>query len=366
MNISTLIHKIENYETEIVDSGFSRDIQGYISTLSQPQNNQNIVLLKEITSKIIDILNKIIDCEIENDLQLIIVTPGIPVFKSNDYKLKLTELLNDPKLNTSEMYANLNSYLSTINSELTAITNELIRIKKVFYPYYEKDKEKHGIATISVNFRDEDTISNLKQFSKSITRWEKYLKIFHQLISSETPKDIELVNIQNGSLDVVLNINIDIAFNFAEIVKYCLIAFGGFLSYKKLALPITKSYLGNKQLEDLEKDKERLMLENIGKSVKTKLLQLHQERHKTDPKINDESIDKKIEQVAGLITEHIIKGNDIELLVDYKGKEDIESKKRQEIISEIETNKLTIKRDYRELSKEDKILLLETYKAKEE
>jgi predicted nucleotide-binding protein len=51
MNVSTIIEKIRNFNHNIVDSGFLRDIQEYINTIAQPQNNQNMVLLKDISNK---------------------------------------------------------------------------------------------------------------------------------------------------------------------------------------------------------------------------------------------------------------------------------------------------------------------------
>jgi hypothetical protein len=366
MNISTLVHKIQDYEEEVVESGFIRDIQGFISTLAQTQNNQNIVLLKDIATKVFEALIRMEDHDLGKDIGLIIVAAGIAKFSPASHIAKIKGLLNDPKIDTSQMYANLNSELTAINNELSSISSEATRIKGVILPYYERDRKIEGAATFAISFKDDATIFNFKSFGKAIAKWERSLKLFQQLISSEAPKDAELVNIQNGSLDVVLNINVDIAFNFAEIVKYCLVAFGGYLSYKRLNQPVSKSYLGNKKLEDLEREKEGLLLENIGTSVKTKLLQLHQTCLKTDPKINKESVEKKIEQVADLITEHIVRGNDIKLLVDYRKSDNEEEKKRQEIVDEIEEGKNSVKRDYKELSKDDRTLLLDTYAKSED
>jgi hypothetical protein len=51
MNINTMIEMINNFNQTVVESGFQRDVQEHINTLTQTQNNQNIVLLMDIASK---------------------------------------------------------------------------------------------------------------------------------------------------------------------------------------------------------------------------------------------------------------------------------------------------------------------------
>jgi hypothetical protein len=366
MNINSLIFMIENVDDGITKSGFYRDIQEYQNTLAQTQNNSNIVLLKDIVNKLIENLRKIIEMDIPNDISHIIVRSSIPKFAPEMHIERLTTLLVSPELSTSQIYSTLSQILGQITNELTPLNDELKKLNDVLLPYYKKSREVDADATLSLIFKDEKTILNLKQFGKAISKWNRAINVFQQLISSEAPEDIKLVNIQNGSLDVVLNINIDVALNLAEVFKYAMISFGGYLTYKKAILPITKTYLGNRKLIDSEKEREKYMLENIGQAVKEKILELHKDRIKADKRINIESIDKKIEEVGGLVTEHVIKGNEIKLLIDFKEKDDEESKGKQELVEEVKKESVNVRRDMRELSIEDKTLLIEMYKTKDE
>lgn len=363
MNISSMVFKIGSFEENIVGTGFLRDIQEYITALGQPQNNQNIILLKDIIAKVIEKLIALTSSNIPEDIDSLIVNEAVKKFSTTEYLEKMRAIENDPQMTTAQIYANLNQYLNSMYSELIQIKAELKKVYDIVYPYYIKDKAGAKDASLSLIFKDEDTIYNLKQFGRTMTKWNRALGIFSQLVSSESQKDIELSNIQNGSLDVILNINVDIAMNFAEIVKYALVAFGGYLSYKKAAIPIIRTYLGNKKLIESEKEREKLMLENIGIAVKSRLQDLHKERAKIDSKINRDSIDKKIDEVGGLITEHIIKGNDIRLLIDFKDVEGEEGTKRQATIDDVKRESMAVNANIKELSAEDNKLLLEMYKT---
>lgn len=366
MNISSMVYKIDNFQDEIVKTGFLRDIQEYITSLSQPQNNQNIILLKDIINKVLDKLNNLINTSVPDDIDTMIVTESIKKFSIQEYNKKLTVIRDDPQMSTSQIYSNLNQYLNGMYSELNQILNELNRVKEVILPYHLKNNVNEKSASVSIVFRDHETIYNLKQFGKTITKWNRTLGLFGQLVSSEAQKDIELANIQNGSLDVVLNLDVEIAINFAEIMKYALMAFGGYLSYKKAAVPIIETYLGNKKLIESEKEREKLMLENIGLAVKSKLLEMHKDRLKVDTKINKESIDKKIDEISGLVTEHVIKGNDVKLLIDFKDVEDEDGKRKQQIIEDVKRESITVKSNFQQLTDDDARLLLEMYKTADE
>jgi hypothetical protein len=103
------------------------------------------------------------------------------------------------------------------------------------------------------------------------------------------------------------------------------------------------------------------MLENIGSAVERKLLEQHEEKRKNDPKINKESISKKIELVGKVITEHIINGNDVKLLINVK-----EDKKVEELQKEVSEKAIEVKAAYKQLGKDDIKLLTSTYEIKEE
>ena len=98
--------------------------------------------------------------------------------------------------------------------------------------------------------------------------------------SSVTPEDIKIVNIQNGSIDFLINLTFDFAINLAEIFEVKFKAFLTYLSYKKMIKPIVEGYLGNKKLIDGEKEREKELINNIGETVKHKIPEQHKKGNK--------------------------------------------------------------------------------------
>ena len=62
MNINTLKDYIDQFNAEIVESGFKRDLQDYVNSL--PNNQNNIVVLREVANKILDKLNEIYNSDL--------------------------------------------------------------------------------------------------------------------------------------------------------------------------------------------------------------------------------------------------------------------------------------------------------------
>ena len=369
MNINSMIMKIKSFNDYIVDSGFFRDIQEFLKTISQTQNNQNIVLLRDIINKVLQHLNVIINSDVPNDLKLLLPMPNIELFSPKKHLEELDELVADAQIDTAQSYAKLNKILTDIKNQLTSNQAELNKLQTVLMPYYEKDKEIFEKAVISFIFRDADTINNLKRFAQILERWNRTLHIYHQLTSSKSPKDVELVNIQNGSLDVILNINLDIALSLTEIVKCGFLVFGGYLAYKSKVHEIVETYFGDKQLIKSEEERESRLLNNIGETIKRKLLEQHKDFIKKDKKINKESINKKVDEVSRVLAEHIVKGNDIKLLIDFPDEvsnEDAEGQDQKNTLIE-ETSKASFKvRKYlRDLTTKETKLLIDKYTMKE-
>jgi len=129
-------------------------------------------------------------------------------------------------------------------------------------------------------------------------------------MKSKSPEDIEILEIQNGSIDIIINIDLDIALDLVEVFKIGFKCFLAYLSYKKMILPIANTYLGNKKLIDSEKEREAELLSNIEIAVKGEIEKQHEAAINVDNKIEKNS-DKKIEQISKLVTSHIINGNDI-------------------------------------------------------
>lgn len=369
MNINSMVLKIKNFEECIIASGFMRDVQEFIKTIAQPQNSQNIILLKDITTRVINHLTVIQESDLPDDIKILLPKEDIKPLLPQDHIQTLNELMNDTQVDTSQYYSRLSNELTNLQSQLNVNHKEITTLYDTLSPFYDKGKEISDKAVISFIFKDINTITNLKHFSNILNRWNRTLYIYHQLVSSKKPKDVELVAIQNGSLDVVLNIDFQIAMNFTDIVKYGFIAFNGYLLYKIRSSDIVATYLGNKKLIESEKEREKELLENIGSTISRKLLDQHKSLKKKDKAINSEAVDKKIGEISNVLSEHIVKGNDIKLLVDFPGNDEEASeevKKNKKLRDDTKKASLLARNDLKKLNADDIRILIEKYTIKDE
>jgi adenosyl cobinamide kinase/adenosyl cobinamide phosphate guanylyltransferase len=106
-------------------------------------------------------------------------------------------------------------------------------------------------------------------------------------------------------------------------------AFSGYLAYKyKVGKEIIETYLGNKKLIELEKERDKLMLENIKTAIVNKLTNQHKEKLKEDKKIDKSGVDNKIKEISSIITDHIIRGNEVKFLSYIEKENDEENVSR--------------------------------------
>jgi hypothetical protein len=363
MNINTMVDMINNFNQLVVESGFLRDIQEYIKAIAQPQNSQNIVLLKDITSKTKDSLNIIYNSDLPDHLKLLIPGDQQNIFTNTNHLTSIDELISDPQINTAQYHAKLNQILNNINSQVSNNQTAVNQLNTFITPYYKAQSEKDKIsnnAVLSLIFKNPNTIKNLKQFSSSLMKWNRAINLYHQLVSPKSPRDVELISIQNGSIDVIVNLDVNVAINFTEIVKYGLEAFIGYLTYKANVKDIVKAYFGNKKLIEAEKEREKELLNNIGLVIENKMTEQHKRLVKEDPSIKPDGPTKIANEVTKIIAEHIVSGNDIKLLIKS------EDKKTETMITETTRNSLIVRSGLKQLSNEDKTMLLDLYTVKED
>jgi hypothetical protein len=86
MDISYLLEKARNFNNIINEQGCFRDIQGFSTTLAQPNANQNIIMIKDIIQKTKLILDTIYQSSIPDDM--IILLP-----EEKDYQFSNKKLL---------------------------------------------------------------------------------------------------------------------------------------------------------------------------------------------------------------------------------------------------------------------------------
>lgn len=313
MNINTLNDYIEQFETEIIESGFKRDIQDYIGSL--PNNQNNIVSLREIAKNILEVLNKIYKSDLSENLEKLLPDKIKPFTKTNFYE-DLQNLINNKEIEQNIFFQKLSQIIAQLNKLIQVNIAEIEKIKQFIKPYIssqDKVLSADEKAIVSIIFNEEKAISELKEFTKNLQNWNKIIPIYHQILSSSSPEDIRIVNVQNGSIDLLINLNVDLAINLEDLFKIGYKTFLTYLSYRKMIKPIVENYFGNKKLILSEKEREKELINNIGEAIKHKIIEQHKEALKTDTQIEKNS-DKKIIEVVKLITSHILKGNEFKLL----------------------------------------------------
>jgi hypothetical protein len=196
MNIQSLLEKIQLFEKLVIISGFKRDVIGFKESIAPPQNRQNLQLFQDIAGKIETYLNMIYESDLPESLESLLPTKSIRPFTETDHLGKLNEILTDKELATAQYFSKLNTLLNTLQTQIEANHTELNRLKEIFQNYanleqQEINAEQH--AVISLIFKDLKTTTSLKEFSRVLNRWNRTLLIYHQLLTSEAPKDIEIV-----------------------------------------------------------------------------------------------------------------------------------------------------------------------------
>jgi len=361
MNIEKLVDSIRLFESEIIESGFKRDVQDYLSSL--PNNKDNIVTLRDIASKIIEKLTAIYSSDLPDELKLVFPKENIKPFTDENHNNIFNDLTKNKEIELSQFFEELNRDLTNLNNQLQVTITEIDRLKKFFIPYLRIEEKKitsEGKAILSIIFKDDNTISSLKSFTKTINLWNRTLPIYHQIISSSSPEEIEMVEIQNGSIDVVVNLDLNVALNIAELFNIGFKGYLAYLSYKSIVGPIVETYGGNRKLLASEKDRESGLLDNIGGRITEAINRNHNNALKKDKKI-EKNIKEKVKQVTNLIASHIIKGNDIKLLALPKDQDENKNKENEEKRNALKKVSGETRNALKKLPDRDKKKLLEKY-----
>lgn len=313
MNLTTLAEFVELFEKSIIKSGFKRDLQDYIQSL--PDNQNNILALRDLAEKVSIKLDEIYGSDLPESLGKLFPNKIKP-FTDQSHDDDLIELKNNKEIKLEDFFVKLNQILSQLNEQIQQNITEITTIKTFIEPFLavqDKTLAEDYKAIISIIFKDKKTTTLLTEFTKNIQTWNRIIPVYHQLLKSSSPEDIEIVTVQNGSIDFVINIDFDIALNLVELFKVGFKCFMAYLSYKSMVKPLVASYFGNKKLIAGEKEREKELINNIGLAVKDQIKEQHKSAIKKDKEI-DKNIDKKVEQVVKLVTLHILKGNDLKLL----------------------------------------------------
>jgi hypothetical protein len=127
--------------------------------------------------------------------------------------------------------------------------------------------------------------------------------------------------------------------------------YGAYLVYKTIVHEnLIKAYRGNKELIQSETIRESLLLENIKIAVKDELKKQSKKRKK------HEALEKKLEEITKLVTDHIVKGNSVKLLSAPIIEEEAFAEE-----DEKEAKYLEIKKSFRQLDEKTKQLLISEF-----
>ena len=184
MNINTLKDYIDQFNSEIIDSGFKRDLQDYVGSL--PNNQNNIVVLREVANKILAKLDEIYNSDLPENLKMLLVE-DIKPFTDTHFNEQFQELISDKEIDQAQFFQKLNKLVTQLNNTIQQNIAAVNIIEEFITPYLETQEDILTVeekAIIAIIFKDKKTITELKEFIKNLQNWNKILPVYHQLISS--------------------------------------------------------------------------------------------------------------------------------------------------------------------------------------
>lgn len=348
MTVRKIIELIDFIKDKIGKDNYSTQLQDYLVTIQN--NSNNLVLLKELTDKAIANYESLENDEIPELLEKVLVHTEKP-FTNDKFLKQLTDLRDKNFPDPGSQYNTLNSILTKIQARVNSNIAELDKISTTVKPFLSKDYSELQTdenAIFAIIFNNENSYNSLKLLSFELKNWDRGLFIYQQIISEETPKPFEIIEIDQGSIEVVLNLLFDVGEKLLDLFKTGLEVYAAYLAYKTVVHDsLIKSYRGNEQLIKSEEEREKLLLENVRIAVREELKKQAKKVKK------QEALEKKIEEVTKLVTEHIIKGNSVKLLSAPEEKEEIFEKEEEKEIYYIKS-----KIDYKKLDEKTKQLLI--------
>lgn len=351
MTVRKILELIISVKKQIGVDNYITKLQDYQTTIQN--NSSNIVLLKEILDKTIYDLDSLIENSIPEFLEKLLVGKINP-FEFEKFKKELIELKEKNYTDYSQLYNELTNILAQMLEKMNSNIVELDKISKVIEPFQTKDFndiQEGDNAIFAIIFNNESSFNNLKSLSFELKNWDKGLFLYQQIVSDETPKAFEIIEVEQGSVEVILNLAFDVAENLVDLFKTGMETYGAYLTYKTLIHDkLYATFKDNKKLMALEEEREKLLLQNVKDVVRNEIKKQAKKGKK------HEALEKKIEEVTKLVTEHIIKGNSVKLLSAPEEKEEVLEKEKEKEIHYVKS-----KADYKKLDEATKQLLLEEF-----
>lgn len=356
---------INIFEESVINSGFKRDMNEFHRIIQAQHNRQNLALFKDTSRSMLESLNNIYDSDLPDVLDILLPSGNVKPFTQIDYIKPVKQLLDNPNINVDQFFSALTQVLSQIVGQINQNETTLNSIRTTILPYCKKDYDQlseNNRALISLLFKDSESRHDLKSFAKALTKWNRALRNYHTLLSPKSPENIELVQIQSGSLDVIVNFDINVAVNLVDLAKVGFEVFLSYLAYKNALKPFLNSLLLDPEVQKLEANKEAILLGSIGRIIREKIAEQFNNARSADKNISSESSDVKINDMAEALTDHIVRGNDIKLLNPPEDSEDSEAVNNTTQLRKISAD---VRKNLAKLPEEEKTKLLEHYKKDE-
>jgi small nuclear ribonucleoprotein (snRNP)-like protein len=325
------VNEIIDYLIDFLkENRFIQNLSNYLVTI---QNNQsNLVLTKEICDRIIADFDQIEQTDLSANLEKVLYASTSKPFTTKKYYDRLIQLREANYTDYSTQYGTLSNIITEIQADTNQNLLEIEKIKKVFKPFQEKDySELQGSenAIFSIILNNVQSYKNLKLLNQELKRWDTGLFVYQQILSSDTPKSLDIVEVSEGSIEILINLDFSAVSSLVELFTKGLEAFSAYLAYKAIKYELVKAFHDNEKLLKGEENQEKLMLENVKESIINKLKQQAEASRQSDI----EALDKKIDIVTKLLTDQIVKGNNVRLISAPEGETDIEvmESEKQEI-----------------------------------
>lgn len=351
MTVRKIIELIVFIKDKIGKDYFLSNLQDYLVTIQN--NSNNLVLLKELTDKLITDFEKLEQEQIPELLNKVLVNKEKP-FTADTFLKQLKTLKEKNYPDPGSHYNTLNSIITQLQARVNSNIAELDKISTTVKPFLSKDYsdlQTDSNAIFAIIFNNELSYNSLKLLSFELKNWDRGLFMYQQIISEETPKPFEIIEVDQGSIEVVLNLIFEVGEKLLDLFKTGFEVYGAYLAYKTIVQEkLSKTFRGNEKLIKGEEEREQLLLDNVRVAVREEIKKQAKKVKK------QEALEKKVEEVTKLVTEHIIKGNSIKLLSAPEDKEEIFEKE-----DEKENLYVKTKVDYKKLDEATKQLLISEF-----